>query len=161
MYTVKSFVDKIAPFVMLESTLSHILPSVTLAQAIIESNKGNSGLTKKANNLFGIKGSYRGQSITMMTKEYIGGHYMDVPAKFRKYPDWWESIADHSYLLISAKRYSNIPGCEDYKLVCKYLQQDGYATSPTYADTLIRTIETNKLYEYDKKRMDLYGSLRI
>ena len=91
MYTVKSFVDKIAPFVMLESTLSHILPSVTLAQAIIESNKGNSGLTKKANNLFGIKGSYRGQSITLMTKEYIGGHYVDVPAKFRKYPDWWES----------------------------------------------------------------------
>ena len=109
MYTVKSFVEKIAPFVMLESTLSHILLSVTLAQAIIESNKGNSSLTKKANNLFGIKGSYRGQSITMMTAEYIGGQYTHVPAKFRKYPDWWESIADHSYLLISAKRYANIP----------------------------------------------------
>lgn len=159
MYTTKSFIDKIAPFVMLESTLSHILPSVTLAQAIIESNKGNSGLTKKANNLFGIKGSYRGQSITLMTKEYVGGHYIDVPAKFRKYPDWWESIADHSYLIVSAKRYSNIPGCTDYVLACKYLQQDGYATSPTYANTLIRTIESNKLYEYDKKRIELYGKL--
>lgn len=159
MYTVKSFVEKIAPFVMLESTLSHILPSVTLAQAIIESNKGNSGLTKKANNLFGIKGSYRGQSITLMTKEYVGGHYMDVPAKFRKYPDWWESIADHSYLLVSAKRYANIPGCTNYVLACQFLQMDGYATSPTYADTLIRTIENNKLYEYDKKRIELYGKL--
>lgn len=159
MYTTKAFIDKIAPFVMLESTLSHILPSVTLAQAIIESNKGNSGLTKKANNLFGIKGSYRGQSITMMTKEYIGGHYVDVPAKFRKYPDWWESIADHSYLLVSAKRYSNIPGCDDYKTVCQYLQHAGYPTSPTYAATLIKTIESNKLYEYDKKRVELYGKL--
>lgn len=159
MYTTKAFINKIAPFVMLESTLSHILPSVTLAQAIIESNKGNSGLTKKANNLFGIKGSYRGQSVTMMTKEYIGGHYVDVPAKFRKYPDWWESIADHSYLLVSAKRYSNIPGCDDYKTACQYLQHDGYATSPTYAATLIKTIEGNKLYEYDKKRVELYGKL--
>lgn len=159
MYTTKSFIYKIAPFVMLESTLSHILPSVTLAQAIIESNKGNSGLTKKANNLFGIKGSYRGQSVTMMTKEYVGGHYVDVPAKFRKYPDWWESIADHSYLLVSAKRYSNIPGCDDYKTACQYLQHDGYATSPTYAATLIKTIESNKLYEYDKKRVELYGKL--
>lgn len=159
MYTTKSFIDKIAPFVMLESTLSHILPSVTLAQAIIESNKGNSGLTKRANNLFGIKGSYRGQSITLMTKEYVGGHYIDVPAKFRKYPDWWESIADHSYLIVSAKRYANIPGCTDYVLACQYLQQDGYATSPTYANTLIRTIKNNKLYEYDKKRIELYGKL--
>ena len=58
--TIKKFVETIAPFVMLESTLSHILPSVTLAQAIIESRHGESGLTKKANNLFGIKGSYKG-----------------------------------------------------------------------------------------------------
>ena len=79
---------------------------------------------------------------------------MDVD-KFRKYPDWWESIADHSYLIVSAKRYANIPGCTDYVLACQYLQQDGYATSPTYANTLIRTIENNKLYEYDKKRIEL------
>lgn len=157
--TINKFVETIAPFVMLESTLSHILPSVTLSQAIIESKHGESGLTKKANNLFGIKGSYKGQSVTMMTTEYIGGHYVKVPAKFRKYPNWWESISDHSYLLISAKRYSNIPGCDDYIKACQNLQADGYATAPDYAQTLISYITKYDLTRFDKKRMELYGKL--
>lgn len=157
--TINKFVETIAPFVMLESTLSHILPSVTLSQAIIESKHGDSGLTKKANNLFGIKGSYKGQSVTMMTTEYIGGHYVKVPAKFRKYPNWWESISDHSYLLVSAKRYANIPGCNDYIKACQNLQSDGYATAPDYAQTLISYITKYDLTRFDKKRMELYGKL--
>lgn len=157
--TINKFVETIAPFVMLESTLSHILPSVTLSQAIIESKHGDSGLTKKANNLFGIKGSYKGQSVTMMTTEYIGGHYVKVPAKFRKYPNWWESISDHSYLLVSAKRYSNIPGCDDYIKACQNLQADGYATAPDYAQTLISYITKYDLTRFDKKRIELYGKL--
>lgn len=157
--TINKFIDTIAPFVMLESTLSHILPSVTLAQAIVESKYGTSGLTKKANNLFGIKGAYKGESVTMMTTEYIGGHYVKVPAKFKKYPDWWESIADHSYLLVSAKRYANIPGCADYVKVCQNLQSDGYATAPDYADTLISYIQKYNLDYYDRKRVELYGTL--
>ena len=157
--TINKFVETIAPFVMLESTLSHILPSVTLSQAIIESKHGESGLTKKANNLFGIKGSYKGQSVTMMTTEYIGGHYVKVPAKFRKYPNWWESISDHSYLLVSAKRYANIPGCDDYIKACQNLQADGYATAPDYAQTLISYITKYDLTRFDKKRIELYGKL--
>lgn len=157
--TINKFVETIAPFVMLESTLSHILPSVTLSQAIIESKHGDSGLTKKANNLFGIKGSYKGQSVTMMTTEYIGGHYVKVPAKFRKYPNWWESISDHSYLLVSAKRYANIPGCDDYIKACQNLQADGYATAPDYAQTLISYITKYDLTRFDKKRIELYGKL--
>lgn len=157
--SINKFVETIAPFVMLESTLSHILPSVTLSQAIIESKHGDSGLTKKANNLFGIKGSYKGQSVTMMTTEYIGGHYVKVPAKFRKYPNWWESISDHSYLLVSTKRYSNIPGCDDYIKACQNLQSDGYATAPDYAQTLISYITKYDLTRFDKKRMELYGKL--
>lgn len=157
--TINKFVETIAPFVMLESTLSHILPSVTLSQAIIESRHGDSLLTKKANNLFGIKGSYKGQSVTMMTTEYIGGHYVKVPAKFRKYPNWWESISDHSYLLISAKRYANIPGCDDYIKACQNLQADGYATAPDYAQTLLSYITKYDLTRFDKKRIELYGKL--
>ncbi len=45
-----------------------ILTSVTLAQAILESNWGKSGLSTSGNNLFGIKGSYEGQSVSMGTK---------------------------------------------------------------------------------------------
>ncbi|MDN8823135.1 glucosaminidase domain-containing protein, partial [Staphylococcus aureus] len=47
-----------------------ILTSVTLAQAILESNWGKSGLSTSANNLFGIKGSYEGNSVSMGTQEF-------------------------------------------------------------------------------------------
>lgn len=127
-----------------------ILASLTAAQAYIESNKGNSGLTQKANNLFGMKGAYNGQYITMKTKEFSNGKYITVNAKFRKYPSWKESIEDHSGLFLRLSRYENLRGEKNYIQACKKVQQDGYATSPVYADTLIRIIEKYKLYEWDE-----------
>lgn len=148
-YNAQQFFDKIKPMVIADMKNTGILASLTAAQAFIESGKGNSGLTTKANNLFGIKGEYNGQFVTMLTTEYINGIPQKVNAKFRKYPSWPESITDHSGLFLRASRYANLRGCKDYKLACVYVQQDGYATSPTYAQTLIKTIETYKLYTWD------------
>lgn len=147
--TDKEFFDRIHDDVIADMVSSGILASLTAAQAFIESNRGNSGLTQKANNLFGMKGTYQGQSVIMKTKEFKNGKYIVVDAAFRKYPSWKESIADHSSLFNRLERYKNLRGLKDYKLACRYVQQDGYATSPSYADTLIRTIEKYKLYEWD------------
>ena len=147
--TDKEFFERIKNDVIEDMKSSGILASLTASQAFIESNRGNSGLTQKANNLFGMKGTYQGQSVTMKTKEYVNGKYIVVDAAFRKYPSWKASIADHSSLFNRLDRYKNLRGLKDYKLACKYVQQDGYATSPSYADTLIRTIEKYKLYEWD------------
>ena len=147
-YTAESFLKVLKPYVLEDMKKTNILCSLTAAQAFIESNKGNSGLTTKANNLFGIKGKYNGQSVTMQTTEYYNGVKTKVNAEFRKYPSWLESIADHSRLL-STKRYANLIGCTDYKQACVLVQSDGYATSPTYSKTLISTIEKYKLYEWD------------
>ena len=68
---------------------------------------------------------------------------------FRKYPSWAESIADHSAMFNRMSRYANLRGCTDYKLACKYVKDDGYATVPGYTNTLISIIETYKLYEWD------------
>lgn len=151
MYTSETFLAKIKPMVIADMRSSKILASLTAAQAFIESGKGNSGLTQKANNLFGIKGDYNGQYVTMPTKEYVNGQYVTVNAKFRKYPSWAESIADHSALFNRASRYANLRGCVDYRLACKYVKEDGYATSPTYTQTLTKTIETYKLYNWDRE----------
>lgn len=148
--TDKEFLDKIKPLVIADMESTGILASLTAAQAFIESNKGNSGLTQSANNLFGMKGTYNGQSVTMKTKEYVNGAYVVVNAAFRKYPDWLTSIRDHSGLFNRLSRYKNLRGEKDYKTACKNVQADGYATSPSYADTLIRIIEQYKLYEWDK-----------
>ena len=148
--TDKEFLDKIKPLVMADMESSGILASLTAAQAFIESNKGNSSLTQSVNNLFGIKGSYNGQSVIMKTKEYVNGKYIVVDAAFRKYPSWLDSIRDHSGLFNRLSRYKNLRGEKDYKTACKNVQADGYATSPSYASTLIRIIEQYKLYEWDK-----------
>ena len=97
-YTDKTFLEVFKPYVLQDMKDTGILASLTAAQGFIESNKGNSGLTQKANNLFGIKGSYNGQSVKMLTTEYYNGVKQRVYADFRKYPSWKESIADHSRL---------------------------------------------------------------
>ena len=150
-YSDRSFLEEIKPYVIADMQKNGILASLTAAQAFIESNKGNSGLTKKANNLFGIKGTYGGQYVEMMTTEYYNGIPVKVLAKFRKYPSWAESIADHSALFNRLQRYENLRGCKDYVQACKNVQRDGYATSPTYATTLINTINKYQLYEWDRE----------
>lgn len=148
-YSTDEFLAKIKPMVIEDMKKSGILASLTAAQALIESNKGNSGLTQKANNLFGMKGAYNGQSVTMPTTEYYNGVKCTVNAAFRKYPSWADSIADHSGLFNRSARYANLRGLKDYKLACKYVQQDGFATSPTYTQTLLKTIENYKLWTWD------------
>lgn len=157
-YTDQEFLARIKPYVLADMKSSGILASLTAAQAFIESNKGNSGLTQKANNLFGIKGSYNGQSVTMLTTEYYNGVAQKVNAAFRKYPSWVESIADHSAMFNRMNRYANLRGEKDYKKACTNVKNDGYATSPTYTQTLISCIEKYKLYEWDK---EVDGSINI
>ena len=152
-YTAEGFLATIKPMVIADMKQTGILASLTAAQALIESNKGNSGLAQKGNNLFGIKGEYNGQFVTMPTKEWNGSQYITVNAKFRKYPSWAESIADHSGLFNRSSRYQNLRGCTDYKTACENVQKDGYATSPSYTTTLLRTIETYRLYNWDKEAL--------
>lgn len=149
------FLNKIKPMVIADMKKTGILASLTGAQAIIESNWGNSGLTQKANNLFGMKGKYNGQSVTMLTTEYYNGVKKRVYADFRKYPSWADSIADHSDLFNRLSRYKNLRGETDYKKACRFVKEDGYATSPTYTTTLINTIEKYKLYEWDKEALGI------
>lgn len=150
-YTAERFLNRIHDDVIEDMTNTKILSSLTAAQALIESNKGNSGLTIQCNNLFGIKGEYNGQYGIFWTTEYYNGVAQKVQAKFRKYPDWATSISDHSRLFTTSKRYKNLVGCTDYALACKYVKEDGYATSPSYTNTLMNTINTYKLYLWDSE----------
>ena len=148
-YTAEQFLNKIHDDVISDMQDSNILASLTASQALIESNKGNSRLAVQCCNLFGIKGSFEGQYGEFWTTEYYNGVKTRVKAKFRKYPSWYESIKDHSRLLTTSKRYAKVVGCKDYALACKYIKDAGYASSPSYTQTLINTINTYKLYEWD------------
>lgn len=150
--TVNEFLDRIADYTVKDCNSKNLLPSPTLAQAIIESAYGTSSLATQGNALFGIKADSRwsGKVITKDTKEcYDGINLVPTVACFRAYDSWEESIIDHSNFLLQNKRYANLVGVRDYKTYCQLIKQDGYATSPTYAETLINCIERYNLAKYD------------
>ncbi len=114
---------------------------------------GTSGLTKKGNNLFGIKGKGPPGSCTMQTTEYIKGKPIKVDAAFCAYNNWGESIADHTKLILvgvswNKNLYKRVIGV-DSKTGAREIQKAGYATDPKYADKLISIMGTYNLYQYD------------
>lgn len=132
-----------------------VLASISGAQAILESNWGKSTLALHANNLFGIKGDYNGESLTVETKEFINKVFKIVEATFRKYPSWSESIADHSAFFTSTEwrktNYAAVVGETDYKKAAAALSAAGYATDPDYPAKLIKLIETYDLATWDEQ----------
>ena len=126
-----------------------VLPSITVAQAILESGWGSSTLSTQAHNLFGIKGSYNGNYVTMSTREVINGQSVYVNAAFRAYANNSESVEDHGNFLYSNSRYSNLLGDTSYTDVAQKLSQDGYATDPYYASSLISLVKTYDLTQLD------------
>ncbi len=129
-----------------EMKITGIPASITLAQGCLESDDGNSTLAREANNHFGIKchSTWAGERM-----------YQDDDQKgecFRKYSNAKESFKDHSDFLSKTKRYSALFQLNpyDYKKWAKGLKEAGYATNPKYPEYLIKIIEDNKLYEYDK-----------
>lgn len=155
-YSVEQFIAMTRDYIIFQYSVSRVLPSLTMAQAIIESKYGNSA---PGNNLFGMKGSYNGQFQLLKTKEWdpVQKKYIEVLAKFRKYPTWNHSISDHAWLFCRLSRYKNLIGCKDWRQACINVHADGYATSPKYANTLINVIEKYNLVELDKEAFKLYG----
>ncbi|TPH11857.1 mannosyl-glycoprotein endo-beta-N-acetylglucosamidase [Brevibacillus laterosporus] len=148
---------------------SNFLASKTVAAALVEVEPGamrelhwhpNNDewqyyLTKRGNNLFGIKGTGPAGVCAMPTKENYNGKWTTITANFRAYNNWSESIADHSKLILNGTRdkptrYHGVLGV-DYKTACHAIHKGGYATDPGYPGKLIGLIEKYGLAKYDKE----------
>lgn len=145
----QNFVESVAQGAINGWTKYGVLPSVTVAQAILESGWGQSALSTQAHNLFGIKGSYNGQYVTMQTREVYNGQSYYIYDNFRKYANNSESVEDHGNFLYSNSRYANLLGDQSYASVARKLQADGYATDPSYASSLIKLVEMYNLTQLD------------
>lgn len=145
----QNFIESVAQGAINGWTKYGVLPSVTVAQAILESGWGQSALSTQAHNLFGIKGSYNGQYVTMQTREVYNGQSYYIYDNFRKYANNSESVEDHGNFLYSNSRYANLLGDHSYASVARKLQADGYATDPSYASSLIKLVEMYNLTQLD------------
>ena len=132
-----------------------VLPSISLAQAILESDWGESGLSKDYYNLYGMKAGSAEPSVQLETSEFINGQWITIMAPFRVYNSWAESVEAHAKLLTygvdwNPKLYEPVLKAKNYKEAAHALQKAGYATDPTYAQKSITVIETYHLSQYDQ-----------
>ena len=151
----RAFIERLAPYAETLQQQYNILPSVTLAQAILESDWGQSELASKYHNLFGVKGTAQQQTAIMSTKEFQHGKWVTVRARFRVYPSDQAAMRDHALLFVNGtswnrRQYAAVVAAQDYHTAARALQQAGYATDPKYASKLVSVIQQYKLTQYDE-----------
>lgn len=135
-----------------------ILPSITIAQAILESSWGESDLAQIYNNLFGIKAdsSWKGESVLLETFEFYDTKIED---KFRVYSNKNQSIKDHAKFLVDNQRYKKygVFEAKTYIEQAYALQNAGYSTAEDnsgqkrYAKDLIELIRQYNLQLIDSE----------
>ncbi|GIF72643.1 sporangiospore maturation cell wall hydrolase GsmA [Asanoa siamensis] len=152
-----AFVSRVAKPAQLGFQKYKVPASVTIAQAILESGWARSYLTRRDHNYFGIKcfgspGTIALGCRSYATQECENGKCYDTTATFRAYKDATASFADHGYFLTvhdrydKAFKYSNNPN-----QFAKEIHKAGYATSPSYANDLIKIMKSYDLYRFDPK----------
>ncbi|KRM68304.1 glycoside hydrolase family 73 protein [Apilactobacillus ozensis] len=152
----KNFINKIIPSAYRAQRKYNILASVSIAQAILESDWGTSGLSVKYNNLYGMKTSiHDSDAVNLSTQEYVNGQFITTTGRFKVYQSWDESVLAHAALLKNGtswnpQQYQDVVNSDNYVEAAAGLQSDGYATDPSYTKKIIQIIEKYRLNQYDK-----------
>lgn len=143
----QNYIDQYKDLAIQEMMQYGVPASITLAQGLLESGAGQSELTRKGNNHFGIKCHGWGGRAVYQDDDAIG-------ECFRAYDNAEQSYEDHSRFLRHGRRYSSLFDLDlrDYRGWARGLKAAGYATNPHYAQRLIDIIELYKLYQYDNAR---------
>ena len=147
----ESFINEIAPLIQREGKArGYTIVSTVIAQACIESRWGLSGLAKY-HNYFGLKcgSKWKGAFVTMNTKEeYTQGQLTTIRDSFRVYNNMSDGVKGY-YEFISSTRYANLKLASTPRQYAEYLKSDGYATSSTYVNTLVNTVNAHDLARFD------------
>ena len=136
------------------AALTGVPASVTVAQAILESDWGRSTLATQANNYFGMKakGTLGTDGVIYLpTSEYdADGQLYQTVSAFRAYKSLTDSLADHDRLLQQSSRYAPAMAfTKDPKQYATLIAREGYSTDPAYADKLISLMDRYNLYQLD------------
>ena len=162
----EAFIEYIGSLAKADMKKTGVLASVTIAQAILESAWGQSELSLKANNLFGMKASLSGNTwdsdwdgkiyAKRSNEEDEDGNVTSVLSDFRAYDTVEASIKDHSDYLTGAKngsslRYDGLKNEKDYRKAIQIIKDGGYATDSKYVDKVCNIIEENNLDVFDSE----------
>ena len=156
--TNQEFIEMVGELAVYDMRQNHILASVTIAQAILESGYGQSELALEGNNLFGMRASLSDDNWGSKWKGRVVYRTKNgVREPFRAYDSILESIEDHSNYLLHATtngtklRYEGIEKATTVRKAGKILVDGGYTSGYSYVDTLVSLANTYKLTSYDKR----------
>ena len=140
---IRAYITEYTGIALEQERLYGIPAPITLAQGILESGAGKSGLATNANNHFGIKAA----------GGWLGGIYLawddeTQKSRFRVYSSAAASYEDHSKVLKESNRYQSLFNYSvyDYRSWAYGLQKAGYASASQYAKALIGYIDAYQLY---------------
>lgn len=148
--TQKKFVSKMIPSVLKAYADTGVKPSVSLAQAGIESGWGTSGLAKGGNNLYGMKAGskWKGNIYSASTKEYGSGGSYTIKSGFRAYGSWDQSVQDYVKTMTGG-RYDKALKANNYYDAVVAIKNAGYASDPNYVKHITGTITKYNLQALD------------
>lgn len=139
----KAYIEQYRATAVQHQQVFGIPASITLAQGLLESRAGKSGLALNGNNHFGIKDfHWKGEVVCYGDSSNL--------TCYRKYGAAEDSFLDHARFLKS-KRYGKLYELDvtDYKAWAQGLRECGYAEDPAYPQKLINIIEQYRLHELD------------
>lgn len=157
------FIAKLAP-IAIEQAKKHgnkLYPSVTIAQAALESGWGTSKKMINANALYGVKvgksaykfgTAWKGEAYKTGTVEYYDGkNPTRIKDFFRKYSNISDATEDYMDMLCHCQRYANSLSRKTPEESIRAIAAGGYATGPDYANHVIAIIRDKKynLTQYD------------
>ena len=128
-----------------------ILPSLTIAQAIVESDWGRSDLGRR-HNYFGIKANaeWIGPRYNKLTGEVYNGVPTKVNADFRIYPNAEAGVKDHRAFLLRP-HYNRVWDQNKANIAVQEVHKAKYATALDYSNTLLKRVSEYDLTQYDKE----------
>lgn len=149
---VANFIAQIAPLIQKYAKGNgYKIASTVIAQACCESAFGTSSLGYKYHNYFGMKcgSAWKGKSVNMATnEEYTPGQLTSIRDNFRVYDSMEEGVAGY-YGFIGWSRYANLKTATTPREYAERLKADGYATSSTYVNTLMKIVNNYNLTAWD------------
>lgn len=136
----KNFSDKYYQSAVAATAGTKIFPKTVIAAAALESGYGKSGLTKEANNFFGVKAykDWKGEKVLKRTREQKkNGQSYYIDAYFKKYPSAAEGFKDYVKLLTN-KHFtaSGVSNAKNEVEQFKAIRAGGYATALDYVQKL-------------------------
>ena len=159
--TKEEFLQHAKAAALAASARSGLPPGVTVAQAILESNWGQSQLARDAHNYFGIKAHGGHERVAYPTFEVVNGRAVRVTAEFARYASIEECFTDRDQIILRLACYGEARAAKDDPEQFARALAKHWATDPKYADKLLAVFRELGLDSIGSSAHPVIGSTRL